>query len=85
MEEMKQRSLDLFLQLKDLSEKVIHHELVVVLRENVVSSSNVTRFGKKAILGLNSEEASSSPKNDGLDEVDEAILPALCDEPFSSV
>jgi hypothetical protein len=36
-------------------------------------------------LGLNSEEASSPSKDDGLDEVNEAILLALSDEPFSSV
>jgi hypothetical protein len=38
-----------------------------------------------AILGLMSEEASSSPKDDDLDEVNEAILLALSDEPFSCV
>jgi hypothetical protein len=36
-------------------------------------------------LGLNSEEASSSPKDDDLDEVNETILLALFDELFSSV
>jgi hypothetical protein len=36
-------------------------------------------------LGLNSEETSSSPKDDDLDEIHEAILLALSDEPFSSV
>jgi hypothetical protein len=40
---------------------------------------------KEAIFGLNSEEALSSPKGDGLDEVNEAILLALSREPFSSV
>jgi hypothetical protein len=33
-------------------------------------------------LGLNSEKASSWPKDDGLDEVNEASLLALSDEPF---
>jgi hypothetical protein len=41
-------------------------------------------FCRVAILGLNSEEASSSLKDDGLDEVNEAILLALSDELFSS-
>jgi hypothetical protein len=47
----------------------------------------VTRFSRDAILGLDSEEASSSPKdaNDGLNEVNEAILLAFSDERFSSV
>jgi hypothetical protein len=42
-------------------------------------------FWREAILGLNSEDASSSPKDDGLDEVNEAILLALSDEPFSYI
>jgi hypothetical protein len=65
-------------------EKVIHHELVAVLQENAVSYSSATRFCREAILSLNSEEASSSPKDEGLDEVKEAILLALSDEPLSS-
>jgi hypothetical protein len=43
------------------------------------------RFCREAILGLNSEKASSSPKDDGPDEVNKASLLALSDEPFSSV
>jgi carbamoylphosphate synthase small subunit len=72
MEQMDQRSVVLFLRLKGLSEKVIHHELVAVLQENAVSylsMTRVTRFSREAILDLNSDEASSSPKDDGLDEV----------------
>jgi hypothetical protein len=61
MGEMGQRSVVLFLQLKGLSKQLIHHELVVVLEENDVSYSDVTRFCRGAILGLNSEETSSSP------------------------
>jgi hypothetical protein len=37
------------------------------------------------MLGLSSEEASSSPKDDGLAEVNEPTRLALLDEPFSSV
>jgi hypothetical protein len=36
-------------------------------------------------LGLNSEEDSSSSKDDGIDEVNEAFLLVLFDEPLSSV
>jgi hypothetical protein len=36
-------------------------------------------------LCLNSKEASSSPKDHDLDEVNKTILLALSDEPFSSV
>jgi hypothetical protein len=70
-----------------LLEKAIHHALIARLQENAVSYSSVTRFYREPILGLNSEEASSSPKDkdDGLDELNEPILLALLDEPFSSV
>jgi hypothetical protein len=74
----------LFLRLKALSIKLIHRELVAVLQENDVSYSSVTRFCRKVILGLNSREVSSLPKNDGIDEMNEAILLALSDESFSS-
>jgi hypothetical protein len=42
-------------------------------------------FCKKVILGQNSEEILSSPKDDDLDEMKEAILLALSDEPIFSV
>jgi hypothetical protein len=45
----------------------------------------VTKFSKEAVLGLNSEDASSSPKDDGLDEMNEAILLPLSDETVSSL
>jgi hypothetical protein len=82
---MEQRSVVLFLRLNGLSKKAIHREPFVVLQKSAVSHSSVTRFRREAILGLNSEEASSSPKDDGLDEVNDAILLALSDEPFSSI
>jgi hypothetical protein len=41
-------------------------------------------FCRETILGLNSEEASSSPKDDSLDEVNEVILLAFSDELFFS-
>jgi hypothetical protein len=85
MDQMEQRNILPFLRLKGFSKKAIHHELVAVFQENAVSYSSVTRFCEEAILGLNSEELSSSPKDDGLDEVNEAILLALSDEIFSSV
>jgi hypothetical protein len=88
MDQMEQRSVVLFLRFRNLSKKAIHHELVGVLEENVVSYSNVMSvmvFCKDALLCQKSEEASSSSKDDGLDEMNEVILFALSDEPFSSV
>jgi hypothetical protein len=74
----------LFLRLKGLSKKAIQDGLFAVVQENVVSYSSLTRFCREAILGLNSDEASSSPKNNGLNEVNEVILLVLSDESFSS-
>jgi hypothetical protein len=85
MDQMEQRSIVLLLQLKDLSKKAIHYELVAMVQANAVSYSNATRFYREAIFGLNSEETLSSPKGDSLDEVKEAILLALSNEPFTSV
>jgi hypothetical protein len=79
---MEQRSVVLFLRVKGLLKKAIHHELVAVLQENAVSNSTVARFCRDSIWGQNLEEASSSPKDDGFDEVNEAILLALFDELF---
>jgi hypothetical protein len=62
--------------------KAIHDELVAVLHENGISYSSVTRFCREAIFGLNLEEASSPPIDDGLDEMNEAIMLAWSDEPF---
>jgi hypothetical protein len=42
-------------------------------------------FCREATLSLNSEEALSWSKDNNLDEVNEAILLALSNEPFSSV
>jgi hypothetical protein len=85
MDQMEQRNTVPCLRLKVFSNKAIHHEFVAVLQENAVSYSSVTRFYGEAILGLNSEEVSSLPKDDGLDEVAEPILLAMSDEPISSV
>jgi hypothetical protein len=71
--------------MKDLSEKTFHHEFVAELRKNAVSSSSVRRSCREVILSLNSEEISLSRKDKGLDEVNEAILLALSNKPFSSV
>jgi hypothetical protein len=68
-----------------LLEKGIHHGPYALLQKNAVSYSSVTILCREAVLGLNSEEASSSPKDDGLDDVNKVILLALSDNPGSSV
>jgi hypothetical protein len=81
-DQMEQRSVVHFLRLKGFSKTAIHHELVAVLQANAVSYSSVTRFDRETKLVLNSKEVSSSPKDDGLDEVNKTILLTLSDEPF---
>jgi hypothetical protein len=77
MDEMEQSGMILFLRLEGRSKRVIHHELVMVLQENVVSHSSVTKFCREANLGLNSEEISLSPKEVSIDEANEAVLLTL--------
>jgi hypothetical protein len=70
--QMEQRCVVRFLPLKSLSKNDIHYKLITVLLENAVLYSSVTnamRFCKKAILILNSEDISLSPKDNGLDEI----------------
>jgi hypothetical protein len=78
-----------FLRLKGLSKKAIHHEFVAVLQENAVLSSSERRFDSVERLFWawirKRPHQPSSPKDDGLDEMNEAILLALSDESFSSV
>jgi hypothetical protein len=60
-----------------------------VLQENAVSYSSVTRFysaGKLFWTWIRKRHHQpSSPKDNCLDQVNEVILLALSDEPFSSV
>jgi hypothetical protein len=44
MDQMEHGIVVLFLRLKSLSKKAIHHKLVAVLQENAVSCKSVTRF-----------------------------------------
>jgi hypothetical protein len=59
MDQMESRNIVRFLRLKGFSEKAIHYEPVEGLQANPISYSSMTRFCREAILGLNSEEASS--------------------------
>jgi hypothetical protein len=77
-----ERSIVLFPRLNGLLRKSIHHKLVVVLEENVISYSSATKLCREAILGVNSEAISSSPKDDSRDEFNETILLVLSNEPF---
>jgi hypothetical protein len=77
--------MNLFIQENSSQQSYIQEELVAMLHENAISYLNVRRFCREDILDLNLEEASSLPNDDDLNGVNEAILLALSDEPFSSV
>jgi hypothetical protein len=82
---MDQKAIVLYLHMRGMSLDAIHEDLMRVLGENAMAYSTVTKY-------VRSEKF--PPKNDGLPSepisaqpgpVDQAILTALADEPFSSV
>jgi hypothetical protein len=82
---MDQKAIVLYLHMRGMSLDGIHKDLMRVLGENAVAYSTVTKYERSEKF---------PPKNDGpLSEpiilergpVDQAILTALADEPFSSV
>jgi hypothetical protein len=89
MVRMEQRNIVLFLQLKDISTTAIHHELVAILQEHALSHLNATRFystGRLFWVWIRKRpHQPSSPRDDGVDEMNEVILLALSDDTFSSV
>jgi hypothetical protein len=82
---MDQQSSALYLAKKDLSATAIHRDLEETLGpEAVVYSTVATRLRTLGFRGKTEEEEISN-RDQPLDEVDEVILKALADEPFSSV
>jgi hypothetical protein len=56
-----------------------------VLQENSISYSDTTKFWRETILGLDSEDVLSLPKDGVLDEENQTVLLVLSNEQFSSV
>jgi hypothetical protein len=82
---MDQKAIVLYLHMRGMSLDAIHEDVMRVLGENAVAYSTATKY-------VRSEKF--PPKNDGLPSqpmtvepgpVDQAIIAALVDEPFSSV
>jgi hypothetical protein len=82
---MDQRLIALYLTKKGLSATAIHRDLEETLGLEAVTYSAVTMFLRTLSFRGETEEEEIGDHDKPLDEVDQAILKALADEPFSSV
>jgi hypothetical protein len=80
-----QRSIVLYLAKKSLSATALHRDLEETLGPQAVAYSTVTMYLPTLSFRGKTEEEEIGNHGQPLDEVDEAILKALADEPFSSV
>jgi hypothetical protein len=82
---MDQRSIALYLSMKELSVKAIHQEIVQTLGAEAVAYLTVTWYLRAAKLLAQSKEACDEAGVMRTDSVNAAILKALTDNPFTSV
>jgi hypothetical protein len=82
---MDQRSITLYLAKKGLSATAIHRNLKETLVPEAVAYSTVTMYLRTLSFRGKTEEEEIGDHDQPLNEVDEAILKALADEPCSSV
>jgi AraC-like DNA-binding protein len=82
---MDQQSIALYLAKKDLSATAIHRDLEETLGPEVVAYSTMTMYLRTLSFRGKTEEEEIVDHDQPLDEVDEAILKSLADEPFPSV
>jgi hypothetical protein len=74
-----------YLSLKEMSVLEIHGDIVVTLGPDVVLSSSVTRYLRKAGFPLSKPEPHPADVQRDLDDSDQIILAALEDSPFALV
>jgi hypothetical protein len=82
---MDQRSIALYVSMKGLSAKTIHHELVRTLGAEAIAYRAVTWYLRSAKFLAQSEKACDEARVAQTDSIDAAILKALTGNPFSSV
>jgi hypothetical protein len=82
---MEQRMTVACLDLKGMSARAIHTDLVATLGSNAVAYSSVTRYLREARCLPSREEASPVEIEMEVDDADRAILFALSENPFVSV
>jgi hypothetical protein len=82
---MDQKSIVFHLHMKGMALNAIHENLVRVLGENAIAYSTVTKYGRKARFPPTSDGPSAQPMPVETTLLDQAILMALADHPFSSM
>jgi hypothetical protein len=82
---MDQKTIVLYLRMKGISFNVIHEDLVRTLGTDAVTSTTVIKDARSAKFSPKNERPSSEPRVVELNSVDDAILAALVDYPFSSI
>jgi hypothetical protein len=82
---MEQRMIVAYLDLKGMSARAIHTDLVATLRSNAVACSSVARYLREARCLPSREEAPAVEIEREVDDADRAILFALGENPFASV
>jgi hypothetical protein len=82
---MDQKTIVLYLRMKGISLDAIHEDLVRTLCTDAVTDSMVTKYARSAKFSPKKGRPSSEPPVVESSLVDDAILAALADCPFSSI
>lgn len=82
---MDQKSIVSYLSLKGMTAVQIHADLVATLKGEAVSYGSVTRYLRSKSFIDVKNLMQNGPPDQGLSEIDEAILAALEEQPFASV
>jgi hypothetical protein len=82
---MDQKPIVLYLRMKGMALNVIHDNLVHTLGEDAVAYSTVTKYARSAQFSGRKEATSPEVPDVEHSSVDDAILTALAEFPFSSV
>jgi hypothetical protein len=84
-QKMTQRPIVAYSSLKWISAREIHDDIVAILGPDVVSYSSVTRSLRDAQFPPSKPELHLADVQRDLDDLDQVILAALEDSPFTSV
>jgi hypothetical protein len=82
---MDQKTIVLYLRMKEMSFNAIHEDLVRTLGTDAVTDSLVTKYARSAKFSPKKDRPSSEPSVVEPIPVDDAILATLADYPFLSI
>ena len=82
---MDQKTIVLYFRLKGMALDAIHEDLVRTLGTDAVAYSTVTKYARTAHFGPMKDRPPSESADAQTSPVDEAILTALAEHPFSSI